>query len=518
MAIVLGYFEMATTLLFLVVVADFFHKNRGFRLGTPIYWPIIGMLPSIIEAIYNTHNVFFRVHSKVGCTFYFRGPWFTKMNIIISVDPADIHYILSTNMNNYPKAPLFSKMFDFMGNAWFNCDGDEWKAQRRVAQALLTNHRFYGFLGRISMDKVKNGLIPILDNAANRGTVLDLQDLFNRLIFDTSCKIVTGYDPRSLSLELPEVPFSNAIDEAEESVLVRHGLPDSLWKLARWLGIGSEKTLKHAWKVLDVEIAKYISMKREQMAKETNDDKKINGEEEEECEDFLSSYLNAKGSMYTALKIDDSFLRDSILNYMLASRDTSSSSLIWFIWLASTHPEILLKIREELKSALPPSEADKPHIFKAEEVNKLTYLSASVNESLRLYPPVPLQLRQPAKPDVLPSGIRANPKDKIIVSFYAMARMKFIWGEDCSEFKPERWITEKGTIKHEPSYKYPVFNDGPRNCLGKEMALTQTKMVAATILHNYNVDVAKGHVVETNCSIILYMKHGLKVNVAKRWT
>lgn len=101
---------------------------------------------------------------------------------------------------------------------------------------------------------------------------------------------------------------------------------------------------------------------------------------------------------------------------------------------------------------------------------------------------------------------------------YAMGRMESIWGDDCLEFKPERWISERGTIKHEPSYKFLAFNAGPRTCIGKEVAFMQVKAVAATIIHNYQVEVVEDHPIEPNVSVILYMKHGLKVRVNKRWS
>ncbi|KAJ0097938.1 hypothetical protein Patl1_27753 [Pistacia atlantica] len=100
---------------------------------------------------------------------------------------------------------------------------------------------------------------------------------------------------------------------------------------------------------------------------------------------------------------------------------------------------------------------------------------------------------------------------------YAMGRMESIWGEDCLEFKPERWITEKGGIKHEPSYKFFVFNSGPRTCLGKEVAFTQMKAVAATIIHNYNVEVVEGQCFDPNISVVLQVKSGLRMRIFNRW-
>ena len=90
-----------------------------------------------------------------------------------------------------------------------------------------------------------------------------------------------------------------------------------------------------------------------------------------------------------------------------------------------------------------------------------------------------------------------------------------MWGKDCLEFKPERWISPSGKIKHEASYKFPAFNAGPRTCLGKEMAFIQMKMVAAAILQRYHVKLVEGHVVSPRNSVILQTEHGLKVTLSK---
>ena len=97
-----------------------------------------------------------------------------------------------------------------------------------------------------------------------------------------------------------------------------------------------------------------------------------------------------------------------------------------------------------------------------------------------------------------------------------MGRMEDIWGPDCLEFKPERWISEGGGIVHLPSYKFIAFNAGPRICLVKEMAFIQMKIVAIAIICNYHIQVVECHLVSPNSSVILHMRHGLKVKVSKR--
>ncbi|CAL1358158.1 unnamed protein product [Linum trigynum] len=97
-----------------------------------------------------------------------------------------------------------------------------------------------------------------------------------------------------------------------------------------------------------------------------------------------------------------------------------------------------------------------------------------------------------------------------------MGRMEEIWGEDCTEFKPERWISEKGNIIHVPSYKLMAFLAGPRTCTGKAIAFLQLKSMASAILWNYKFDMVEGHVVKPTPAMILLMKDGLKMRVSKR--
>ncbi|GAB4832376.1 hypothetical protein Ancab_006392 [Ancistrocladus abbreviatus] len=92
------------------------------------------------------------------------------------------------------------------------------------------------------------------------------------------------------------------------------------------------------------------------------------------------------------------------------------------------------------------------------------------------------------------------------------------FGLDSLEFKPERWITEKGELKHEPAHKFPAFNAGPRICLGKDITFMETKAVAATIVHNYNVQIARGQDTRPTNAIIIKMKDGLHATISKRWS
>ncbi|KAF2284232.1 hypothetical protein GH714_020003 [Hevea brasiliensis] len=462
------------------------------------------MLPNFLSRLHRAHDTITKVVERNGKTFFFQGPWFTNVKLLATVEPANVHYIMSANFSNFPKGTEFSKIFDILGRGIFNSDSEWWKNQRKLAQALINHPRFHQFLVKTSRDMVEKGLVPVLEHVAEQGLVVDMQDVFQRFTFDITCILATGYNPRCLSIDFPEVEFSKAMDDAEEALFFRHLTPEWLWKLQRILRIGPEGKIERAWKILDSISAEYISRKRKQLSSQS-----LSSEDESEGVDLLTSYMRDAEIMGS--KPDDKFLRDTIINLLLAGRDTTSSALTWFLWLVSKNPQVESKIREELKASMPANEAENWRLFNPQEVNKLVYLHGALCESLRLYPPVPFQHKEPIKEDVLPSGHRVTPEMKIVICLYSMGRMASIWGKDCFEFKPERWITEGGKIRHEPSYKFLAFNAGPRTCLGKEVAFVQMKTVAAAIIHNYHVQLVEGHPVSPNISIILQMKHGLKM-------
>ncbi|GFP87530.1 alkane hydroxylase mah1 [Phtheirospermum japonicum] len=354
--------------------------------------------------------------------------------------------------------------------------------------------------GEDCMGQGEHGLLPVLDNFSQQGAEFDLQDIFQRFMFDNICKLALDYDPCSLCLDLPYVACDKAFNYAAEPLLHRHIIPETIWRLQKWLRIGNERILSEARRAFDEFIYPRVELKS---VDEGDDDFRV---------------LRAFKKVYKEKNIGSSgdlrdFLRDTALSLMLAGRDTTSTCLTWLFWLVARNPSKETKILEEVETVLNLKEDG---VFNVEESKKLIYLHGALCESLRLFPPVALEHKTPTRPDYLPSGVNLKRHTKIIVSFFSVGRMEAVWGKDCLEFKPERWISPSGGIKHEPSYKFPAFNVGPRTCLGKEMAFIQMKMVAATILYRYNVRLVEGHVVTPRDSIILQARNGLRVRLSKR--
>ncbi|XP_029131029.1 alkane hydroxylase MAH1 [Cajanus cajan] len=497
-----GYAYAAATIAAFFCITHFFHRRLSCRHPLLTDYPILGMLPQLLFNLSRVHDFLTEI-LKVG-TGDFTGPWFTNMNYLITIDPINVHHILSKSFHNYVKGPHFRDIFQAFGDGIFTVDSEPWKYNRDLFHSLFKHKSFEVFLEKTIHNKVRNSLLPVLDYLHQQGCVVDLQDVFNRFTFDNICSIVLGNDPSCLSIDFPEVAIEKAFNQAEESIFYRHVVPRCVWKLQKWLQIGQEKKMTEACKTLDQFIHACIASKREDLSMYKENEKG------EAHVDFLTSLMREEAH-------EDKFLRDAVFNLFVAGRDTITSALTWFFWLVATNPLAEAKILQEMKDKFGTNiEKSSLGVLNVEEVKKLVYLHGAICESLRLFPPIPFERKQAIEADMLPSGHGVDPGTTMLFFMYAMGRLEEIWGEDCLEFKPERWISQKGGIVYVPSYKFIAFNAGPRTCLGKDLSFIQIKMVAAFILSNYRVQVVEGFVATPSLSIVLLMKDGLKVKITKR--
>ncbi|XP_050238512.1 cytochrome P450 86A8 [Mercurialis annua] len=480
----------------------------------PRVWPLLGSLPGLIENCDRLHDWIcdnLRACSGTYQTCICAIPFLAKKQGLVTVtcDPRNIEHILKTRFYNYPKGPTWQAVFhDLLGEGIFNSDGDTWLFQRRTAALEFTTRTLRQAMARWVSRAIKLRFCPILEAAQLKAEPIDLQDTLLRLTFDNICGLAFGQDPQTCAPGLPDNSFASAFDRATEASLQRFILPEILWKFKKWLGLGMEVSLNRSLGQLDEYLTSVIDARKTELLNQQKDGNFH--------DDLLSRFMKKKESY------SDTFLQHVALNFILAGRDTSSVALSWFFWLLIQNPSVEEKILNELCTVLIETRGDdaskwvdEPLGF--EEVDRLIYLKAALSETLRLYPSVPQDSKHAAADDVLPDGTFVPAGSSITYSIYAAGRMKSSWGDDCLEFKPERWLSEDGHsfINHD-SYKFVAFNAGPRICLGKHLAYLQMKSVASALLLRHRLTLVPGHKVEQKMSLTLFMKDGLKVNVHER--
>ncbi|KAG8374136.1 hypothetical protein BUALT_Bualt11G0099500 [Buddleja alternifolia] len=391
---------------------------------------------------------------------------FHVLNNTITANPDNVEYILKTRFDNYPKGKPFSAILgDFLGRGIFNVDGDLWRFQRKMANLELGHVaiRAYGF--DVVSHEIHRRLIPLMESVSQKNEVIDLQDVFRRLSFDTVCRFSFGLDPKCLELSKPLSKFTISFDLASKISAERAMAASPLiWKIKRLLNIGSEKKLRQAIQNVDILAEEVIKQRR----KFGFSDKK----------DLLSRFMTSNIS-------DEIFLRDIVISFLLAGRDTVASALTSFFWLVARHPDVEAAILNEADTII----GAKNGLTGYEQTRELHYLHAAIHESMRLYPPVQFDSKFCLNDDVLPDGSFVKKGTRVTYHPYAMGRMEEIWGSDCLDFKPERWIKD-GVFYNENPFKYPVFQAGVRVCLGREMAIVEVKSVAISLLRRFRVELA----------------------------
>ncbi|MED6136009.1 hypothetical protein PIB30_051986 [Stylosanthes scabra] len=409
--------------------------------------PFLGMIPAILFNVSNIHEYLTTALKHYGGTFKVRGPLFTNLNFFLTSDPMNVHHVTSKNFVNYGKGSEFHEIFEILGDGIFNSDSHKWKYQRNLLQSLFKQNIFENFVRKVTHKKLQGYLLPLLNEVSESRTTVDLQDIFQRFTFDSICSIVLAFDPNCLPNKLtqfPEVAIEKAFNKMEDTIFYRHLVPRWFWKLQRWLQIGHEKDSITSLQIADKFLYDCISSSLEMKSRFNNT------KDDESNFDMLKALVEKSGME----QVDHKFLRDTANNLLAAGRDTISSTLCWFFWLVSTHPNVETKILEEIRLKFKTNE-ENWLISGVEDLDKLIYLHGAICEALRLFPPV-------------------------------------------------------------PSYKFMAFNAGPRSCLGKNISFIQLKMIVIALLWNFHFQVVEGHSVCPSVSIILHMKHGLQVKITKR--
>ncbi|AQK86258.1 Putative cytochrome P450 superfamily protein [Zea mays] len=301
---------------------------------------------------------------------------------VLTANPPTVDHMLRGRFDNYPKgAPFSAILADFLGRGIFNVDGDSWLFQRKLAAAELASPALRCFAAGVVASELRCRLIPLLHSSAGDEKLLDLQDVFRRFAFDCICRISFGLDPGCLELSLPMSAFADAFDTASMLSARRATAPMHVfWKLKRLLNVGEERQLRDAIGLVDTLAAEVIRQRRKLGTAASGDD-------------LLSRFM---GSID-----DDKYLRDIVVSFMLAGRDTVASALTAFFLLLSDHPDVATAIRDEVSRVTGDGDG---HAATSEKLKDMHYVHAALHECMRLFPPVQFDSKFAAGDDMLPDG------------------------------------------------------------------------------------------------------------------
>ncbi|GAA5807169.1 hypothetical protein MFLAVUS_000523 [Mucor flavus] len=429
---------------------------------------------------------------------------------ISTVDPRNVEYILKHNFENYSKGEYFHKVFDdFLGKGIFNSDGENWRLQRKAAAQIFHVRNFQTEFTRVFVEHINILNTHILEKTTDDCSVIDLHNVMLRFTMDIFVNIAFGVKVDSL---LKKIDFADSFDAIQfynfrcfifplNSVTerVKEGL--NFWD-------NRKKTIAQHLDVVNNFAYKIIKERHEALKNEDENSNSFN-----ENTDLLYRFMKTKtpeGNLYT-----DKELRDSMLNFIVAGRDTSAQTLSWFFYNIMLYPRIENKLLQEVNQYITDGiENDTTALYEA--TKKMTYFHAVLSEVLRLFPGVPGNRRQALNDDIWPDGTQILKGEYVNYQTFCQGRLTKIWGPDAKEFKPERWIASNGSLIRAEQGKWSAFNAGPRLCLGMNMATLEIIITTAMVLKKYKFRPVPGHKIEFLNQVTLSMKDGMKVFVERR--
>ncbi|KAH6684679.1 N-alkane-inducible cytochrome P450 [Halenospora varia] len=387
--------------------------------------------------------------------------------VLSTIEPENLKAILSTSFTSYDFGPVRTEALKpLLGDSIFTLSGPRWQHSRAMIRPNLIKDQFVD----AEMSTFEKHLGRLLSNIPRDGSKIDLQPMFFSYTLSAALEILTGQDIHTSETSLDSGDeVTKMFDDAEQYVgnqVLLGALP---------FGNSRRKYLRackscHDW------VDKYVH----QAITEHSPGKFRNNEEKE----------NTAGGKYSVLRelvkeTDDAvMIRSELIAILTAGRETTASALssLWFT--LAKRPDVVEKIRLEVAEL----EGARPDFT---QLKKMRYLQNTIQEVLRLYPPLPANMRTATEDTVLPTGggpenispVFVSKGQLIIYNVYAMHRRQDIFGMDAEVFRPERW--ENKSLR--PGWGYLPFNGGPRICLGQQFALTEIAYTTVRLLQEFSI-------------------------------
>ncbi|KAJ7062830.1 cytochrome P450 monooxygenase pc-3 [Mycena amicta] len=408
---------------------------------------------------------------------------------IVTSEPQYVKAVLATEFDNYWKGPVDNyRGLSLLGTGVFNSDGEMWKFHRSMTRPYFSRDRVTDF---DIFDKHAKDVLDLASARLREGYPVDIQDVAARFTLDSATAFLFGDSVDSISAGLaypesaahltspaflnhPSNSFVTAFIEGQHLHVDRSRF-GSKWQLGEFWKDLIQPHREVIDKFIEPIIQRALSEKLRRAAASTE----ANTDADKEVETLLGHLLKSTE--------DKAIIRDEILNMLVAGRDTTSATITFAIYMLAEHPDKARRLREEILDRVGPSRRP-TH----DDVKNMPYLRAFINETLRLYPPVPVDSRTSKNATTWPSTTPGGPplyvpaNTKIIYTVFLMHRRKDLWGPDALEFDPDRFIDDRlGKYLTPNPYIFLPFNAGPRICLGQQFAYQETSFFLIRLLQRF---------------------------------
>ncbi|KAE8227160.1 hypothetical protein CF319_g351 [Tilletia indica] len=433
-------------------------------------------------------------------------------NIISLSRPEYIEAIQKTYFENFEKGDFTRDRFaDVLGHTGiFVADGHTWKHARKTASHIFSAGQFRNWVQVVvhdELDKVVSLLNAVTStdrsssSAKNTQGVITLPELFFRYTLNSFSRMAFGTDIGCLTkdpvcLDKP-VPFAVAFDYAQ--LIINDRILTPFFQVIEFFHPKGKK-MREAVKTVRGFAGGIIDDRLR--------DRKLNVPKETAPQPGSIAHLAKKDGkdlldLFMETTQDREELVNVVLNFLIAGRDTTAQVLSWFFYEMMAHSEHLDGIRHELYEVLGEC-PEEGYRLPYDRLRDLPFTFACITEALRLHPSVPKNAKRCIKDTLLvPSApnhanlppIQIYKGELMAWSDWVMARLPEVWGPDCEEYKPSRFLDTdaegKSGTKQYSQWQQHMFNGGPRLCLGMNLANFEALSIVAAIVPLFDVHWAR---------------------------
>ncbi|QDC09820.1 cytochrome P450 [Oceanicola sp. D3] len=408
----------------------------------------------------------------------FRTPFFRSYLVN---EPALVDLVLKERPDDFPKSNRVREgLAPLLGNSVFVTNGETWKRQRRIIDPAFEGGRL-----RETFPAMLEAAQACVARMEAREGALEVEEETSHAAADVIFRTLFSIP---IEHEIAARVFSEfrAYQRAQPILNLAAFLP-----LPRWFPRFHAREVKRTAASIRALITELTAARAEEIARGT-------------APDDLATKIMSTADPLTGETFDTEEMVDQVAIFFLAGHETSASALAWALYLLAAFPEVQARAAEEAASL--------PENPTFSDISGMKFIRDVFRETLRLYPPVPMMVRENVKAETFRNRA-VKPGAQIVLSPWHQQRHERLWS-DPDGFDPDRWSTEEGRRCGREAYM--PFSAGARVCTGAGFAMVEGPLILAMLLKRLRFETIEGKVPRPVAHLTVRAADGIHLQVSRR--